>query len=220
MDYYVQNDKGEFVKHEGVLHDDKAYSELKTKVDEFRTTNTNLLKSNETLGAFSKFLGGATELTPDGLQKKIDEMARAKSEEVIKRMQETHEGETTTIKQQNEKLRGTTAKYFLGGTLRAAGSELGVYDSAYDDLMVRASAEFDVDDEGKVVAKGDKKDGKGNPLTVSAWLAEVLKKAPHFVKPTTGPGLSQKRGGGQGLSINTPGSERKSGSISFFKNKV
>jgi len=216
MEYFTKNETGEYVKVEGVLHSDEDFKKVKTSLDEFRTNNVNLLKEKDKYAGFAAIFGEGG-VTPDTLEQRIAAKAKEKSDATIATMQQTFDTETADIRKQNETYKSRIADYVLGGGIRKAAAEAGVYETAYEDLFYRAANVFSVDDEGKIVAKDDAKDSKGNPLTLQTWLSDTLKAAPHFVKPSQGPSHQQKRGNPGDVRINNNSGGSTKPSINYFK---
>lgn len=129
---------------------------------------------------------------------KIDEVVNARTErfraESDRKVKEAQDSLTT--------FRTRTAA-FMGNVrdneIRIAASEAGVLPGAMDDIVLRGSREFTVNDEGQVIAmRGQEvvlgKDGK-TPLTPKEWVEGVREKAPHLWPAASG-GNAGGAGGG------------------------
>lgn len=190
MTYFVKNDQGEFVEVQDKLYTEAEYKSVKDKNTELRTTNTTLLKSNETLSAFASVLDGVQNLSPEGLMKKIEEQATRKAEAMVTEMKTKHQTEFGELNKKYESASAKLHQLVLGDAVRKAGPKHGVLETAYDDVLRRAEADFKVED-GKVVFAKDTLDANGQPYTVETWLAETVKKAPHLASQPKGPGARQ-----------------------------
>lgn len=190
MAFYTKNDQGEFVEVTDKLYTEAEYKEVKTKNAELRSTNTNLLKSNETLSAFANVLDGVQNITPEGLMRKIEEQATRKAEAMVTEMKTKHQTEFGDLKTKYDSTVSQFQKLLLGDAVRKAGPKHGVLETAYDDVLRRAEADFKVED-GKVVFKGDKLNANGQPYTVDSWVADTVKNAPHLAAPAKGPHAKQ-----------------------------
>lgn len=188
--YFIKNETGEFVEVSEKLVPEAQVQgqiqELKTKVNEFRTTNANLLKTNESLSAFAQVLDGAANITPEVLNQKIDAKAVQRAEALVGEMKTKHTETVQTLTEQLNTSQSQLFKLVLGSEVQKAGAKHGVVATAYDDVVRRAEADFEVK-EGKVVFKQAKLDGDGKPYSVDAWMADQAKAAPHLFAPSQGP---------------------------------
>lgn len=190
MSYFTKNDQGEYVEVTDKLYTETEYKAVKDKNNELRATNTNLLKTNESLSAFADILDGAQNITPDGLMKKINEKATEKAASMVTDMKAKHESDFAELTKKYESATSTLHNLMLGDAVRKVGPKHGVLDTAYDDVLRRADAAFKVED-GKVVFKGSSLDANGQAYTVDSWLAETIKTAPHLAQAPKGPGARQ-----------------------------
>ncbi|CAK7070100.1 MAG: hypothetical protein KER_03079 [Kerstersia gyiorum] len=95
----------------------------------------------------------------------------------------------------------------LGDVIRSAAIEAGAEKSALDDFILRGSAIWTLDEDGKAVAQQDGeviygKDGK-TPLTPKEWAESLRESAPHLFPRAQGAGTP---GGGRGA----PGTKKRS----------
>lgn len=207
MAYFTKNDDGTYTEVTDKLYTETEYKDVKTKNNELRQTNTNLLKTNETLSAFADVLDGAQNITPEGLMKKIEEKATAKAGTMVSEMKTKHQTELEDLTKKLTGATGTLNKLTLSDAVRKAAPKHGVLDTAYEDVMFRAERDFEIKD-GAIVRKDGKLDSSGAAYTVESWLGEVVKSAPHLAKTPTGPGARQNAG----QRTNTVNSgERKTG---------
>lgn len=124
-------------------------------------------------------------------QAQIDQLVAAKVaplERQITQLTATNAELTAT----NGELTGSIKNGKIKDALRAAGVELKVVDTAYDDVAMYGERIFDVLDDGSVVTK----DGVGvTPgLDPKAWLTDQQKARPHWWPQSVGGGA----GGGKG----------------------
>lgn len=206
MAYFTKNDDGTYTEVTDKLYTETEYKAVKDKNNELRTTNSSLLKTNETLSAFATVLDGVQNITPDGLMKKIEEQATKKAETMVTEMKTKHQTELNDLTTKLNSSTGHLHKLVLGEAVRKAGPKHGVQETAYDDVLRRAESDFKVED-GKVVFKHSKLDANGQPYTVETWLAETIKAAPHLATQPQGPNARQN------ATVRTPAvntAERKS----------
>ena len=187
--YYTKTDDGKFrLQVEGVVSQ-AQFDEQKNKVKEFRDKNTELLKDNTSLNSFKDVLGGSGNLTPEGINKKIEELANSRAETLIKDLKTKHQDEvntlTTDLNGKKSKLNSLT----LTEQVRKAGPKHGVLDSAYDDVMYRAERDWEIGDDGSMKLKTAKLNSDGKAITtLEDWVADTVKAAPHLAKPSQGTG--------------------------------
>lgn len=188
--YFTKNEDGTYAEVTDKLYSEVEYKSVKEKNNELRNTNTTLLKTNESLSAFAEVLDGVQNITPEGLMKKIEEKASVKASSMVTEMKSKHELEVKVLSEQLQGTNGTLNKLLLGDAVRKAGPKHGVQETAYDDVIRRAEADFVVK-EGKVAFKHDKLDSNGKPYEVETWLAETVKNAPHLAVAPKGPAAKQ-----------------------------
>lgn len=101
---------------------------------------------------------------------------------------------TKTVESYKTKERTRT----IHDAIRAAASGAKVAESAVEDALLLGERVFDVDDQGRVLAK----DGVGvTPgIDASVWFTEMQKKRPHWWGPSQGGGASGSGGGGGGVN--------------------
>lgn len=193
----------------------------KEKLEEFRSTNTQLLKKVETLETAMKGFEGIDPLKykefMDKLQSSDEQklIKDGKLEEVIKlritKMEEAHTQQLQALtkkweaekvaREESQKDRDT---YIIDNELRKAtdNPDLGFQPGVADILQARVRGEF-VYKDGKVIRV--KKDGSVvfgadgiTPATINEYLAEVAKSSPYLVKASQGGGANNNGGGGGG----------------------
>ena len=215
-DLYVENDKGEFVLE---VED----SDFKSKINEFRTNNTDLKKQIE---AAQKQMESFKDVDPTkyaAMQKELltykDKtlLDEGKVEELLEQRTERMRSEYTdkfskleTIAEESQK---SSEKYQLQLSKIAvndavmkgiASSKALVRAGAAEDLLARASRVWSVDEEGKIRAKDPSgnilygMDGKA-PLTTEEWVLGLHKEAPFLFEASKGGGA-----GGSGTGDGDP----------------
>lgn len=186
MAYFTKNENGDYVEVTETLHTAAEFKAVKEKNNELRATNTNLLKSNESLSAFADVLDGATNVTPEALMKKIEAKAAERANSLVEQMRTKHGEMVNALETELNGSKGTLSKLLLGSEVQRAGAKHGVVATAYDDVVRRAEADFIIK-EGKVAFKEDKLDASGNAYTVDSWMADQAKAAPHLFATSQGP---------------------------------
>ena len=111
------------------------------------------------------------------------------------------ERELTTVREENNLLKGTVSQYeqkeiqrTIGDSVRAASSKMKVVDTAIEDVTLLAERIFTIDETGKVVAKDNV--GCTPGISPEVWLNEMQQKRPHWWGPSAGGGAGGNRGGG------------------------
>lgn len=206
--YYTKNEDGTFVEVTEVLHSDADVKKIKDKNTELRATNTNLLKTNESLSAFADVLDGVQNITPEGLKTKIDAKAAERAEQMLKAAKEKYDAEVGELKTALTGANGQLHTLVLGSEVQKAGTKHGVLSTAYDDVLRRAETVFQVKD-GKIVPKDElARDANGAPLAIDTWMENQAKEAPHLFTKPTGPNVARNS------NVRTPSNSdgaRKSG---------
>jgi hypothetical protein len=211
-----------FAKAEG----DKVQINLvpQDKLDEFRDTNTSLVKERdalqkqvETLSPIvgedpAAFSADLTELravaqrVKDGSltdSRKIEEEIIRRTEDMKKSLEEqvrAAQKEGANWKDKASQIESTYKRTLVSSAIKdaAISPEAGLNPSAIPDVLSRAQAVWRATDDGKVLAfQGDLQlygADGGSPLTPKEWIAKLKEEAPHFFKDTSGGGA----GGGPG----------------------
>ena len=185
----------------------------KSRLDEFRNSNTNLLKEKDALAAqieadkakLSKLaeleekqqLIDDKELIEGG---RVDELVEQRTARRIANLERDHQGQIAAkdvlIEEHSSKYESINGKYrslIIEQNVNHAISEVGsVRGGAWLDVMARAKGVFSVKDNGDLVAmEGDQIIyGKtaDKPLTVSEWLTGLTESAPHLFEDSVGGG--------------------------------
>jgi len=174
-------------------------NETKTKLDEFRANNVNLLKEQEDLK--SKFSGVDLDVYNNMLQQsqalkdkklidagKIDELMEERS----KLMREEHNQVVENMKGQQLDLTKKLEHLLIDSAVRDSAVKAGVIDTAIDDVVLRSQSIFSIK-EGKAVPHDSSGnvifgDGNSDPMDVSEWVKGLTESAPHLFNASTGGG--------------------------------
>lgn len=181
--------------------------EPKAKVDEFRSNNIKLLKDLEafkdvdpveyrtlksrTEDDFKKAVAAATQQLSG---EQIDTAVQTRTKKMAEERDQLVNGLNQKLSQSEQML----SIAMIDNSVRAEAAKVGAYDTAYDDLVLRARSTFKLDNM-QVVAfdgKGEKlydKDGQ-SPLSVGSWLKDLKKSAPHLFKGMEGGGAGGSGG--------------------------
>lgn len=191
--FYVQAADGSFVLNvEGAAD--------KTRLDEFRNNNVDLLKK---LDAFKG-------LDPAKVQELMETERKLAEKKLIdagdiegliaQRVGAMKTDFEAQLKVANEQLSLSTRQLetlLIDNTVREHATKLGVASTAVDDVLLRAKTLFKVKDgkpqaldpDGKLVYG---KDGV-NPLAVTEWIGGLKEQAPHLFMASQGTGSSTSR---------------------------
>lgn len=179
------------------------------KLNEFRSTNTTLLKQVDEFK--SKFDGIDPEAARKALEtvSKIDEkklVDAGKLDEVIasrtKAMQEAHDKALGQATAELEGAKAQLSRLVVDQAILDAGTKLGLRQGAADDLINRGRAVFQLKDGAPAALdeKGNPRYGaKGEPLSVEEFVESLLKSAPHLFDESKGAGSSGGNGGDGGV---------------------
>ena len=208
---YTKHDDGKFY-----LEVDGAVA--KTKLDEFRDNNIDLLKKLEPFkGLDPKQVEDMKKIDPAKYAEMIeklaaldkdktipaDEVERIISERVLE-MSTEHgtavKGFQSTIDTQNRQLEGLV----IDSAVRKASAAGKVLSTAVDDVLLRAKSVFIVKDGAAVAqdASGQTIYGKDgtNPMQIGEWIGKLSKEASHLFEGSQGGG-GQGGGGGGGKHL-------------------
>lgn len=183
----------------------------KTKLDEFRNTNVELMRKLDTLkdvdpaeykklkAEFEK-LKKAEEGKPD-----VDSIVA----ERVRTMREELDTQLSELTNTNTTLKTQLGSLLIDSAVKDAAVKHGALGVAMDDLLLRARNSFQIEDGVAVM-----KDGKGHtmydkdgstPMSVDSWIKGLKKTAVHlFVMPTGGGGQGGRGPGGMDVSKMTP----------------
>lgn len=183
------------------------------KLAEFRDNNRALKAENDKLkadfdgvdAAEYKKLKGRAELLDDGKlvgAEKIEEKIAAR----VAAMKTEHDKAVAELTKARDTAEGQVASFMIDGELRRAGTELGVLETAFDDVILRGKTTFKMVD-GKPTAFGpDGKElyspSKGDALTVREYVEGLAKSAPHLFKPSSGSNSEGSKNQGAGTGNN------------------
>jgi len=193
---YTKHDDGKFY-----LEVDGAVA--KTRLDEFRNNNVDLLKKLE----------GFDGIDPDTYTKLVKDAADREKEKLVpsdqvdilvaervKKMQEeaaaSVAGMQTTLDVTNRQLESLV----IDSAVRKVSSDSKVLPSAVDDVLLRAKSVFKVENGKAIPYDNDAKIIYGtngtDPMTVTEWMSGLVKDATHLFEQSTGGG--GPGGGGPG----------------------
>ena len=182
----------------------------KAKVDEFRATNTRLIKERDDLLEkykdvdLDEIAGLRTKLQEleDKRGKKdrdLDDELKAKIKAItdpLNKQLEDAKGKTTSLENKLSEL-------MIDKALSEAGAEYGVRSSAIPDLINRGRSIFKMED-GKVVPYDDKGEKMyhttGDLITPRQFVEKLAESAPHLFEDNRGSGSQGGKGGSQGGS--------------------
>lgn len=166
----------------------------KSKLDEFRMNNIELSKKLDSLKGvdaekYTKLLELQARVDEKKLidSGKIDEVVESR----ISSLRSDYEQKSQQAQQQIATLMSSLQQRALSAEIGSVAIKSGVQETAIDDVMLRASGVFSMDEHGALVAK----DAKGNvlygkngidPLTTEEWVKSLVKFAPHLFKASSG----------------------------------
>lgn len=199
----------------------------KTKLDEFRANNTNLMREKEQLRQEKEALQDEYGLPPEEVKKLRDTLDSYKDKKVFddegiealleKRLAGVKADANQEIKVKDKQIlelskdrehwAGKYQKTVIERELRDAALSTGVRPTALTDVVLRGSGMWNLNDDGRIVAKdssGDLMFGADGVtlLTPKEWMESSLREnAPHFFELSGGGGANG--GGGSGGSQRT-----------------
>lgn len=187
--------------------DGKYYLEVegavsKTKLDEFRTTNIDLLKKLESFKDVDPAEYKKLKAELDAARKKDENQPDVDKllAERTRQMREELEGELNATKTTNSTLQQQLSMLLVDSAVKDAAVKSAALPSALDDLLLRARSSFVVEN-GTAIMKDSNghvvydKDGS-TPLSVDSWVKSLKKSAPHLFTMPAGGGAHG--GGGRG----------------------
>lgn len=172
-DHYEEKE-GKFVLKVDGLPQPQVDTTLKTKLDEFRTTNIALKQQLEELQSKTKVADVS-----------VDELVKQAVAPMSQKLQ--------TIEQERLQLQAQLEEVVLSDKIKEEALKAGVYETALPDIVNRAKATFTVQD-GKPLSKNNAVDENGNALSPEAWIKALTKDAPHFFKQSQGTGARRPVG--------------------------
>lgn len=182
----------------------------KTKLDEFRNTNIDLMKKLEKYG----------DVDPSKLQEMLENERKIQEKKLIdagdieglvsQRVNTMKKEYDTKVNKLTEQLTTSNRQLetlLIDNAVREQAAKVGVVASAVDDVLLRAKTVFSVQD-GKPVAKDSDgkviygKDGTST-LAIGEWMGGLKEQAPHLFGQSSGSGANNRPGGapnGQNLT--------------------
>jgi hypothetical protein len=174
----------------------------KTKLNEFRETNVELMKK---LDQF-KDLDPTKYAELMETQRKVREkqlIEAGKVDEVIaERVALMKQEHTKELQKREDALKVANRQLetlLIDNTVKSVAVQHGVLPTALDDLVLRAKTAFSIQD-GQPVMKDDKgqvvygEDGV-SPMSIDTWAKQLKTKAPHLFAGFQGSGANGARGG-------------------------
>lgn len=207
---YSEVDGKYFLDVEGVVP--------KTKLDEFRNTNVELMKKLDQLKDIDPVEYRKLKAEFDKLKKASDNKpdVDAVVAERVAAMREELGAQLTELTNTNMTLKTQLGSLLIDSAVKDAAVKHGALGVAMDDLLLRARSSFQVED-GVAVMKDAKghtvydKDGS-TPMSVDSWIKGLKKTAVHlFVMPSGGGGKGGSGPGGVDMSKLTPTQKIKAG---------
>jgi len=211
--FYVQKDGKFHVDLSGTPAGFASASDLaaaNARLIEFRDTNVNLLKEVEPLRKIKEALG---DVDPATAKSTAAELAALKASGVAKpgdiatQIQAAVQAAMEPVVKENAALKSSwqaDRERADAGTLRTAIGEhftkAGGVADALDFVLGRAKGIFVVENGvAKTAPNVFSADKPGEPLSISEWMAKMVKESSFAFKPSTGGGASpQSPGGGAG----------------------
>lgn len=199
--YYKKQDDGSYVLEcEGA-------ADMK-KVQEFRDTNTRLMKENDDLKKRFKDVDPDEFVRLKSIETDLQsgKLAGTKAEEILnQRTAEMKKAHDKAVAELNEKLtaaNGTLSRLMINDAAVQAALPKGLRKEAAADLQARVAQVFRLVDGKPVAMNGDQKlYGKdGGELTIGEYIDGMITSAPHLFEPSAGTGA-----GGASNTTQSPG---------------
>jgi hypothetical protein len=143
------------------------------------------------------------KLIAEGKHSEVIEKRIEKAEADFKSKLETLTTENGEYKTQLDAANATIKDLLINQNVTAAFVGEKGLESAIPDVVLRAKAEFQVEDGKPVARDGDGKiiTGKEGPLTISEWVGNLKESAPHLFPASEGAGGAGNRGGANQSNI-------------------
>ena len=172
----------------------------KSKVDEFRNSNIDLKKANETQTATIDELNGKLKIASEGSsEEKVNQLVETALGKRTKAMKDDFDTNIGTMTKRAETAEGSLSSLLVNDAVSREAIAAGVQDTALTDVLTRANKVFKVVGGKATPYDGDEiiygTDGT-TPLTVKDWLAGQAVSAPHLFKPSEGGGANNEHKGG------------------------
>lgn len=188
--------------------DDKFYLKVdgavsKSKLDEFRNNNIELMNKLETfkdvdVDKYTAMVQKQLEIEKKKMipSAKVEEMVS----ERVKTMQSEYDTKEKDLSSRLDISNRQLESLLIDSTVRRGANDKKVLDTAVDDILLRAKSTFKIED-GKAIpydGDGDIQYGKtgSDPMSVGEWLDGLSKTAPHLFKQSHGSGAQHQRGPG------------------------
>jgi hypothetical protein len=207
--FYVEREGAFVLDAEGVVEKGRV-DEMRSKLDEFRTTNVTLLKERDELK--QRFEG----IDPEEVRKlteekrKLEEQQQIKVGEVekvvenrVKGLREDWEKKIATLTSEKQSLDARLTVIQIDQGVITAATKRGLRPTALPDITARARSIFKLvngvprafEADGTTVRYG--KDGV-TPMTLEEWVDAQVSDAPHLFESNAGGGAAGNASGGGG----------------------
>ncbi|WII92459.1 hypothetical protein QEO94_07345 [Kingella negevensis] len=150
---------------------------------------------------------------------KIDEVLNKRTE----RMKADHDKTTAKLQGDLDAALARSAKFAkraLSGAVREVGAALNVHATAFEDALLRAKSQFEIDDEGNAIAKDGVYGKDGKPLTLQEWFESMKETAPHWFPVASGGGSSASGSSGSGMPKSLADCKTDEERIAYIRSKT
>jgi hypothetical protein len=161
------------------------FTEIKTKLGEFRNTNVDLKKRVDQLAQFEEMFKSG-EFSSEKLQTKVEALALERAGQ----MKTAYDEQVAQLTQSLEAEKSRLANFVMSDAVGKMALKHGVSDTAIEDVLARARQAFKVED-GQLIAADGNLDAKGNKVTLENWMASLAATAPHLFAPSRGTGAAK-----------------------------
>jgi len=196
-----------YTKHEdGNFYLEVEGAVAKSKVDEFRDNNVELLRQLDEVKAkygdidleqYQQLLKSQKDADDKEMvpRSELDSLVQAQ----VKTMRQEYDTKIEELTGTNGTLNRQLEGLVIDSAVRAASSTAKVRAEAVDDVLLRAKSTYRMDNGVAVPYEGNKvvygKDGE-NPMPISEWVNGLSKTAPHLFEGSQGGGAGGGAGGG------------------------
>jgi hypothetical protein len=200
--FYVKREDGSFV-----LDADGATD--KSKLNEFRQTNVDLMKKMEAFKDLDpKKYAELMETDRKVREKQLIEAGKVDEviAERVQLMRSQYDREVQTRDEQLKVANRQLETLLIDNAVKSSAVTHGILSTAIDDIVLRAKTAFSIQD-GRPVMKNEKgevvygEDGT-SPVSIDSWTKQLKNTAPHLFAGFTGSGAPGARGGGPGMKPN------------------
>jgi hypothetical protein len=209
--FYTESDDGFLLSVDGVVP--------KAKLNEFRTTNRKLNAELEEVNNKFKYVDVEEyktlkeNQTNDAVKGVVQESDVNNIVDTrVKEMKVAHNTEITSYKEEIHKVNSQLSTLLIDNAVTSEATKHSVKSGAVEDILLRAKRTFAVNN-GQVEAHNT--DGEiiynnaGDPLTITEWITDLGKAAPHLFQESTGALTQGNKPGIQTLTPHEPMSPRE-----------